>query len=257
MTTTMTRLPKLSFDPTSGGVFDSSSGIASPYETINHGYSVDEHIGCLKRIDNIRQGEPHFFHQPWEKIRKLYRDLGDMDAVREINWAYDQAKARFDYETAKGLKKPLIGVRNFFYDRLAGHGHKLFRVVPWILGTMAAFLLWSGFAYHQGSMVPTNPRVYMHTCYLNPETPCDGWKLDPRGDRVLQIPNGYPAFHPILYTLDTFIPFADLHQEAYWTVTDRGPWGEWTRLIFSIFIGLGGVLSAIFAAAMLSLIRKT
>ena len=69
------------------------------------------------------------------------------------------------------------------------------------------------------------------------KTGCKGWKLYLRAlygggapqplidTPPLPIPEGYPAFHSFLYTLDTFIPFADLPQEAYWTVTDDGPWG--------------------------------
>ena len=231
-------------------------GITDEYVRIDHSLSVADHIAWVQLLDNSRDGAPFFFHKPWEHIRKLYRDEGDTEAVRQINWAYDKAKADFNFQTAGWLFKPLIGLKNFLYDKLAGHGHNLFRVVPWIGVTMVLFLVWAGAAYHVGSIVPTNARVYMNTCYLHPDTPCDGWTKETRGDRLVQMPDGYPAFDPILYTLDTFIPFADLHQERYWTVTDNGPWGEAARVVFSIFIGLGGVLSAIFAAAMLSLIRK-
>jgi len=110
----------------------------------------------------------------------------------------------------------------------------------------------------------------MNECFLGLKAieDCPGWENHERVVKIasapdplmhsapLTLPAGYPAFHSFLYTLDTFIPFADLHQENYWTVTDDGPWGEWMRAIFSVFIGLGGVLSAIFAAAMFSLIRK-
>lgn len=202
-------------------------------------------------------------------MRKLYRDEGDQNAVREINWAYDKALADFRQQSSTGWRKAFFWLRNLLYDRLAGHGHKLFRVVPWIGVCMVLFLGWSSFSYHHGAIVPTASRVYMSTCYLESDKPCEGWELHERAlilpngipnpltnTAPLQLPVGYPAFHSVLYTLDTFIPFADLHQEAYWTVTDDGPWGEVARVIFSIFMGLGGVLSAIFAAAMFGLIRK-
>lgn len=242
------------------------SSITHYYERLDHSLSVSDHIAWVRLLNNKRDGKPFFFHQPWELLRKLYRDEGDLDAVREINWAYDKAKADFQQQTATGMRKAFLWLRNVLYDRIAGHGHKLFRVVPWIGATMVLFLLWAAFAYHQGSIVPTSERVYTNTCYLNPQTSCTGWTVEVRAmawppalqaTPALQIPDGYPAFHSVLYTLDTFIPFADLHQERYWTVTDDGPWGEATRIIFSIFIGLGGILSAIFAAAMLSLIRKS
>lgn len=239
------------------------------YDRIGRSLSVADHIKWIKLMANERDGKPFFYHQPWEQARKVYRDEGDANAVRQVNMAYDAAKARFQFETAHGVLKPLVWLRNVLYDKLAGHGHNLFRVVPWMGLCMVVFLAWVSFAYHHGSIVPTASRIYMNTCYLDlTKTDCAGWELHPRAFYVggapqplidtppLRIPEGYPAFHSFLYTLDTFIPFADLHQENYWTVTDDGPWGEWMRAIFSVFIGLGGVLSAIFAAGMFSLIRK-
>jgi len=264
----MTHLPQLTFDPSTGRLSDKGSD----YDHLDLCFSVSEHIEYLRHLKNERDGRPYFFHQPWEQIRKLYRDLGDTDAVCQINMAYDTAMAQFDFKMAGPMFKPFIGLRNVLYDKLAGYGHNLFRVVPWILICMVLFLAWSSFSYHQGSIAPTAPHVYMNTCYLNIDTPCKGWEYHTRAvmfpdifntvpnplrdTPVLQLPGGYPGFHSILYTLDTFIPFANLQQEEYWTIIDDGPWGEVTRMIFSVFISLGSVLSTIFAAAMLSLIRK-
>lgn len=263
------RVGELSIDPLSWPQSGNLDINGFTYDRIDRSLSVTDHIKWIKLMANERAGKPFFHHQPWEQARKVYRDEGDADAVRQINMAYDAAKARFAFETAHGVLKPFVGLRNVLYDKLAGHGHNLFRVVPWMALCMAVFFAWASFAYHHGSIVPTASRIYMNTCYLDlNDTNCQGWELHPRSVYVggapqplidtppLRVPEGYPAFHAFLYTLDTFIPFADLHQEAYWTVTDDGPWGEWMRAIFSVFIGLGGVLSAIFAAGMFSLIRK-
>ncbi len=240
------------------------------YDNLNHNLSTADHIALVRLLRNQREGKPFFYHKPWEHIRKLYRDEGDLDAVREINWAYDKAKAEFDFDTAAGLKKAWYWGRNGLYDKLAGHGHKLFRVVPWIIGTMVLFWIWAFGAYHTAHIVPTSSRIYMNECYLGTKAlkDCPGWEYHSRGWHLeggpnpvidappVPLPDGYPAFHSFLYTIDTFVPFADLHQESYWTVTDDGPWGEWMRAIFSAFMAIGGILSAIFAAAMFSLIRK-
>jgi len=238
------------------------------YDRLNRSLSVTDHIKWIELMANERGAKPFFYHQPWEQARKAYRDEGDTAAARQINMAYDAAQAQFQLESARPLLKPLIWLRNVLYDKLAGHGHNLFRVVPWMALCMVVFFGWSSFAYHHGSIAPTASRIYMSACYLNLDKTCEGWELHPRAVSIpgmsqpllntppLRLPEGYPAFHAVLYTLDTFIPFADLHQENYWTVTDDGPWGEWMRAIFSVFVGLGGVLSAIFAAGMFSLIRK-
>lgn len=241
------------------------------YDALDGNVSAFEHIEWLNRVsDQLYSPIRQFPHQPWEQAKNAFRKDGNIDALRQINMAYDEALARFVYQTTQTIWKPFIGIRNFLYGRLTGYGHDLFRVWPWILGCMLLFWAWAFFAYHTEHIVPTASRVYMNDCYLGtkPLTDCPGWENHSRELRLPErpaavidskpvvLPDGYPAFHSFLYTLDTFVPFADLHQEAYWTVTDDGPWGEWMRAIFSAFMALGGIFSAIFAAAMLSLIRK-
>lgn len=239
------------------------------YDRLNRSLSIADHIKWIGLMANKRNGQAFFYNQPWEQTRKVYRDEGDADAVRQVNMAYDAAKAQFQVQTANRVRKLIVGPFYVLYDKLMGYGHDLFRVWPWILGCMAVFFVWSWFAYHQGAITPTASRIFMNECYFDlSKSNCNGWELhertvyvgnapDPLIDTLpMRLPQGYPAFHSALYTLDTFIPFADLHQENYWTVTDDGPWGEWMRAIFTAFIALGGSLSAIFAAGMLNLIRK-
>jgi len=103
-TTDMT--PKLEIDPNTGRILLGGR----VYEHLDHRFSVSDHIACIEALTNERDGRAHLHHQPWEQIRKIYRDEGDGDAVRQINMAYDTAKARFDFETARGLwAQPVSG----------------------------------------------------------------------------------------------------------------------------------------------------
>ena len=101
-----------------------------------------------------------------------------------------------------------------------------------------------------------------------------GATVIPQADHLTNFSESSPssdhlnALHPLLYSLDVFLPFVDLHQEHYWW-PDEGTKGECTlagrtitirgsslRLYLWMQIIAGWLLSAIFVAGITGLIRN-
>jgi hypothetical protein len=129
-------------------------------------------------------------------------------------------------------------------DKVVGYGYS-----PWrALIPMTAFILfgWLLFAAadRYGHMVPAKERVYMDREYKDTHV----------------LPTDYPHLQPLVYSIDLFLPFVDLHQEDYWTPTDqRGQnrrLGHFAKVWRWVHIGLGWVLSALFVAGITGLVKR-
>ena len=62
---------------------------------------------------------------------------------------------------------------------------------------------------------------------------------------------GYPVFRPVAYSMDTFLPLVDLHQEKYWTPKD----GLVKKLYLPIHILAGWVVTTLAAVSVTGLVR--
>ena len=69
----------------------------------------------------------------------------------------------------------------------------------------------------------------------------------------------FTRFQPIVYSLDTFIPIVDLHQETNWIPQpERGKsWvGRWARFYLWVHIAFGWILTTVAVAGFTGLIKK-
>lgn len=238
------------------------------YDKLSQAISITERMRWLSLMPtHDAEGLPIFFRQPYEQLKKVLRQEADYEGLTKVSIEYEDVFRAYWSMTIKSwLFRQAYIAGSAVYRSIAGYGHKLFRVIPSMIIVVAFFWLWSFGAYHSGYIVPAKESVYMDICYPNgiqaSGTCHAGWEDHVRGFSWLlsappiALPKNYPAFHSAIFTIDTFVPFADLHQESFWTVSDDGQWGETHRNIFLIFIILGGVLSTVFAAGLLSLIKK-
>lgn len=195
-----------------------------------------------------------FTPQPYEQAMKVYREAGHLADAREMGIAKEDA-----YRKQGGLgwwhRAWLL-----FAKWTIAYGYKPWRAGVWIF--YAVMLAWMVFnsAYHQGYMRPAKERVFIHDCFNGEAKPgqCSAWierKLSWRAE-PLRVPEDYPAFNGLMYSLDTFFPFVDFHQEAYWLPFAGDRFGWFFRLWLWVHIIAGWVLSTMAVAGLTGLIKK-
>jgi hypothetical protein len=183
--------------------------------------------------------QPHggFEPQPYRQLAKVYRQSGlDNEAIQVLIAEQDARYARYGLigRSWGGLLKNTIG-----------YGHRPLLAIFWSFAVVVLGWAVVRTANGAGVMRPTWP-----------ETPPASTDQD------------YEPLHPLLYSLDVFLPFVNLHQEHYWwpkpgssgefravgmTFTFRGSvvrYYLWAQII------AGWLLSAIFVAGVTGLLRN-
>jgi len=70
------------------------------------------------------------------------------------------------------------------------------------------------------------------------------------------LPKKYPSFQPFIYSVDTFFPFVDLHQEKYWMPDKTKAQGTQVSCWLWVHICLGWIFSTLAAISLTGLVRK-
>ncbi len=178
-----------------------------------------------------------FHPQPYRQLAKVLRESGDEPGATEVLIASDDLNYR-----RFGLSGRIWGA---FLNTTIGYGYQPLRAIVWSFAVVIF-----------GSMVvATGKRAGVMRFKWPEETP------PPSGDPMA-------GLHPMLYSLDVFVPFVDLHQENYWwpdetasgecaifgqRVTVRG---SVLRYYLWLQIVAGWLLSAIFIAGVTGLVRS-
>src|SRR3984957_5531313 len=180
---------------------------------------------------------PGFYSQPYNELAKYYSGTGDDAAAATVLVAEED-----DRYQRMGLLGRLSGD---FLRATIGYGHRPLLAFNWSI--LIVLIGWV--------VVLMGKRAGVMRLTWPENTP------PPSTDHI----NG---LHPLLYSLDVFLPFVDLHQEHYWwpdegskgecrfagrTITIRG---SSLRLYLWMQIIAGWLLSAIFVAGITGLIRN-
>ena len=178
-----------------------------------------------------------FQPQPYQQLAKVYRELGlDSDAIQVLIAEQDARYARY------GLRGRIWGG---FLKNTIGYGHRPLLAIIWSLAVI--ILGWLMVTMGSGAGV-------MRATWPDSPPPSE--------------PATYEKLHPLLYSLDVFLPFVNLHQEHYWW-PDAERSGECVLLGQRVRIGgaflryylwmqviAGWLLSAIFVAGVTGLMRN-
>ena len=181
--------------------------------------------------------QPEFHPQPYRQLAKVLRANGDDAGAVSVLIA--EQDVRFQ-------NSPLIRrIWAAFLKTTVGYGHEPLLTIIW-----AAIVVLLGWM-----MVKIGVRAGVMRRTWPESIPISG-----------EVPS-YERLHPLLYSLDVFLPFVNLHQEHYWW-PDADAEGEWTivgqrvkisgqvlRYYFWMQIIAGWLLSAIFLAGVTGLIR--
>ncbi len=196
--------------------------------------SSDERIRWL----NL-QKVPPFRPQPYEQLTGVLRRMGYDREARKIAIAKEKAlRSQGDMSLqTKGW--------SLFLGATIGHGYRPLLVGLWIMG----FVLGGWIIFYQARqsnvLVPSKEFVYTDSIYQS------------TSGRVL--PAGYPEFEPLVYSLDTLLPFIDLHQKSYWWLRPTNghrPIYYFYESYFIFHVFAGWALTALVVAAMSGLLKR-
>ena len=139
-------------------------------------------VGARLRWIGLQSG---FHPQPYRQLAKVLHESGDDSGAIKVLVAAGDAR----YEQ-HGLMGRVVG---WILKVTIGYGHQPFRTILWMMGVV--ILGWL--------LVTTGARArVMRRTW--PDSP-------PPGEVA-----AYEKLHPLLYSLDVFLPFVNLHQEHYW-----------------------------------------
>lgn len=192
-----------------------------------------------------------FKPQPWRMTVRALRDMGhDQDANRVLIEMGDVWRSSQPW----GARR----LWDAFKSTFLGYGHR-----PWpLFVTIVAYLMvgWLVFAggYSKGVILPDIPPVYASADYNT----CLGTEPIETPDRVEACLDDlfpeYMSFHAFVFSLDTFIPLVDLHQESAWEPRDHpDAWfgGMGYRIYYWLHIAFGWILTTL-AVVVLSGVVK-
>jgi hypothetical protein len=175
--------------------------------------------------------------QPYDELAKYYRSVGDISSATKVLIARDDAI----YSRAGPIRRAW----GTFLKVTVGYGHAPLRTVAWMLAVILLGAALVSIGAQAGVMRLTWP-----------ETTAP--------------PAGHPTagLNPLLYSLDVFLPFVNLHQEHYWWPDETASGdcaifgrsvpvrGSMLRYYLWLQIMAGWLLSAVFIAGLTGLIQN-
>ena len=181
--------------------------------------------------------QPQYHPQPYRQLAKVLREMGDEKGAMKVMVAEGDARYR-----QMGFPGRLLGI---FLKYTIGYGHRPLLALFWSLAVVLIGWVMLSVGSRAGVMAPSWPE-----------------------HKPAEAPKSHEELHPLLYSLDIFLPVVDLHQEHYWwpDATVRGSMdvfgrkvtisGRLLRHYLWLQIIAGWVLSAIFIAGITGLLRS-
>jgi hypothetical protein len=221
----------LTYNDLTSGSDSRTNKAPQPQAVLEDGNTVDS------RLRWLALQPPGFHSEPYNELAKYYASSGEETSAVTVFIAEED-----DRYTRLGLFGRLWGG---FLKATIGYGHRPLLAFNWSVLVVAIGWIGVLMGKRAGVMRLTWPEN------LPP----------PPGDQVA-------GLHPLLYSLDVFLPFVDLHQEHYWW-PDEALQGECEiagrkvlirgstlRVYLWLQIIAGWLLSAIFVAGVTGLIRN-
>lgn len=242
---------------------------------------VDDRIEWLRRQANpegAKAYQPTIWQRLWPQWRRRETRLDDNyypQSYTQLALAFRQAGLVHEaqqvlIEQYRHFRQShRLGFTRFLWYYLAGpftgFGYRL--RWPLIVTLLMCALGWGVFdgAYKGAVMAPAQHWAYMDTAAAQ-----DPVLTATHAGMETHLKADYPPFRPLLYSVDTFFPIINLHQEDFWLPNPnrRGRvvlkglgWfvpvpGLWIRWYLTFHIAMGWIVVALLAASVTGLVRK-
>jgi hypothetical protein len=227
--------------------------------------------GRIKWIE--LQPEDSFSFQPYEQLAQALRQMGDEAGAREVLIA-TQGKLREIARLKAGREKDQLNLwtrisnwrfrfANWAFDRIVGYGYR-----PWLALIWAAAIVvmgWPVFSLAHGSKVLVYAKpveaVGDPSAQASPAVALPNPHPQPAATPAIAGPplassSPNELFHPLLFSLDVFLPAPDLGQKKVW-VLKGADWAFYAYETWYIAEGVSGwALPILFTGALSGLIRR-
>jgi hypothetical protein len=205
-------------------------------------------IDVTKRLDWLGlQPSAPFRPQPYLHLAKVLKDSGDSDGALRVREKME--KLRRNSEKHGPIARLWSWIWSWILKGLIGYGYHPGRAVWWIL--LLSVSGWIVYCHHAGAMVPTDKDA------------CKEFKAG----RLL--PPHYPAFSPLIYSVENSLPLVKLGQADKWQ-PDPGPecssptsflncfttLPRFVLLFLRMQILIGWLLATFFVAAVSGIVHK-
>jgi len=232
-----------------------------------------------------------FKPQPWRQLAKVLREMGHAEDARQVSIAFEDRmrKSNLIGQAPKHWIKPFSSiyrkinrVGHWLFWLLTGYGYRPLRLLGWMFGVWVFCAVFYWCAALEGVFAPSSPLVFQNPEYADckpgfvPAVPQDKVAsavpstVQGAGNWYLcdKLPEEYPSFSPLAYSLDVILPLVDLQQETSWSPLIPTPKHTWYQELFAIcdlkhairlllwFENLFGWLSSILLAAVVSGLTK-
>ena len=185
------------------------------YNRFSNPMDAQFRIGWLAK----RPDEEEFSPLPYEQVAKVLFGMGHVHDAREILLKKERLLTEcgtFPWMWRQGRK---------IWDVLAGYGYR-----PWLhtfLISLGIMMIGSGlfcWGEQAGRIAPHQPAALVSSKYQYGRIPAET-----PDETVARKFSGYPEFSPILFSVDIFVPFLNLHQEPFWYPAPYGGHQHWWR----------------------------
>lgn len=183
-----------------------------------------------------------FKSQPFEQLATVLSKSGHQDAAKNIliqKQEHIRSAGNFKTNKTACIWHVIIG---FFAD----YGYNPFKPVWILLAFIFLGTLLFQEAHDEGYMYPTKVRTVFGT----------------KGEAMLldkDLPEPYPKFNSLIFSVDVFLPFVDFHQEEYWIPKHLDRSGN-RDFFFVVFMWIGVFFSwattTLVVAGLTGLIKK-
>jgi len=147
--------------------------------------------------------QPDFFPQTYEQLAEVFKKEGEPDAAREIL-----------IRKNRDIKRKLNCLGKFWnciLDVTIVYGYQPAKALIWSsIFILAGFYLFS-LGYENCAELISNNK-----CLFSPSSRILPYIKDEKTNNNKKIDIDYPEFNSFWYSLDTFVPIVDLHQQTYW-----------------------------------------
>ena len=215
--------------------------------TYNRFFNYEDTVFRLHWLDNRPNGE-EFSPLPYEQAAKVLFGMGHARDAREILLEKERL------QTKEGEMHWLRKAGRRLWDVFAGYGYRLRYTAIWMAAFVAIGAAIFGAADWHSNIVPTHPVVALSDDYK--------MEIASNGMRPTQaVPSEYPAFNPLVFSLDVFTPSAVFHQEDSWGPRSGG--GDWLdfdilwllTLWYWLEVAMGWILTSMLLLSVTGLLR--
>ena len=188
-----------------------------------------------------------FRPQPYEQLAKVLREMGHREDARVVLIEKERL------QRAAANPPWWRRVWNWVMQESAGYGYRPSLSLRYLALLLLVGTYVFGAADYFGAVKPNSARVW----HLDKWKDCAGKEFS-QSACYLASDKGksYPAFNPIIYSVDTLLPIVDLEMQGAWIPDDRaGLWGIGARVYLWLHIALGWFFSLLAVAGFSGLIK--